>query len=188
MASLLRDVFQECQAVADNVVVQCGKVQFNKSLCRLIKHIYLRCKIVLKSYIFHDSSRLNPDCETALVELRRTMLCGQMLVTDWSRNHWWMSVITSSDSASVGMAVFLNLRDVLLCFKVLLAIRCGLPLWRVEADIMYRICLEESGVSEVSWKDMHSFLRDLKAVSEKDMDSLLRLIEQYSQSYFYYPQ
>ncbi len=51
----------------------------------------------------------------------------------------------------------------------------------------YHWCLAESGVSEVSWKDMHSFLRDLKAVSEKDMDSLLRLIEQYSQRYFITP-
>jgi hypothetical protein len=123
MESLLRDVFQECRDVAENVALQCGKVQFNKSLCRLIKHIYLRCTIILENHIFMESLRINPACETALVELRRAMLCGQMLVTDWSRNHWWMSVTTSSDSASVGMVVFLNLRDVLLCLKVLMAIR-----------------------------------------------------------------
>ncbi len=120
MASLLRDVFQECQAVAKNVDLQCKKVQFNKSLCRLIACRYLLCIYVLD--IFGDSSTINPDCATALVELRRAMLCGQTLVTDWSRDDWWMSVITSSDSASVEMAVFLNLRDVLLCVEVLIAI------------------------------------------------------------------
>jgi tRNA A-37 threonylcarbamoyl transferase component Bud32 len=114
------------------------------------------------------------------VELQRAMMCGQMLVTDWSRNDWWMSVITSSDSASVGMAVFLNLRDVLLCVKVLIAIasRRGVPL--SEDDCRSFI----SKFEKVPQEGMHNLLREIKAESEKDMDSLLRRMEQYSQRYF----
>jgi hypothetical protein len=121
--------------------------------------------------VFGDSSTINPDCATALVELPRAMLCGQTLVTDWSRNDWWMSVITSSDSASVEMAVFVNLRDVLLCVKVLIAIATGsgVPLWSPEAADGYWSYVSISGVRKVSQKDMHS---------------LLRRIEQYSQRYF----
>jgi len=123
---------------------------------------------------FEDSSTINPECETALVELRRAMLCGQTLVTDWSRNDWWMSVITSSDSASVEMAVFLNLRDVLLCVQVLIAIATGsgVPLWSPKGADAYRRYVEMS---------------DVRQASEKDMDSLLRRIEQYSQRYFITP-
>ncbi len=201
MACLLRDVFQECKAVAKNVDLQYKKVQFNKSLCRLIADRYLRCIVELDLLGFEDPSTINPDCETGLVELRRAMLCGQTLVTEWSRNDWWMSVITSSDSASVEMAVFLNLRDVLLCVLVLIAIATGtdVPLRRPGAVDGYSSYVSRSGVRKVfeeemhslqralkavSEKGMHSLLRDLKAVSVKDMPSLLRRIEQYSQRYF----
>jgi len=125
-------------------------------------------------FLLEDASTINPDCETTLVELRRAMLCGQTLVTDWSRNDWWMSVITSSDSASVGMAVFLNLRDVLLCLQVLIAIAIGSgePLCCPKARDACRRYVSMSDISEVS---------------EKDMDSLLRRMEQYSQRYFITP-
>jgi hypothetical protein len=102
------------------------------------------------------------------------MLCGQTLVTDWSRNDWWMSVITSSDSASVEMAVFLNLRDVRLCFDVLIAIatRTGVRLWCPKSADACRRYVSMSHVREVS---------------EKDMDSFQRRILQYSQRYFITP-
>ncbi|KAH8932159.1 hypothetical protein BDL97_19G058700 [Sphagnum fallax] len=200
MTSLLIDVYHECQAVAKNVHLQCKKVQFNKSLCRLIAKRYLLCihdldylfggrSILNPDISFGGCLRLGPDCKTALVELRRAMLCGQMLVTDWSRNDWWMSVITSSDSASVEMAVFLNLRDVLLCVKVLIAIATGrgVALWSSEAANGYSSYISMSGVSEVSEKGMHSLLLAVKELSEKDMYSLLRRIEQYSQRYFITP-
>jgi tRNA A-37 threonylcarbamoyl transferase component Bud32 len=140
-------------------------------------------------YSFRGCSTLGPDCKTALVELRRAMLRGQMLVTDWSRNDWWMSVITSSDSASVEMAVFLNLRDVLLCVKVLIAIATGrdVALWSPEAANGFSSYISMSGVGEVSEKGMHSLLLAVKELSEKDMYSLLRRIEQYSQRYFITP-
>ncbi|CAK9216901.1 unnamed protein product [Sphagnum troendelagicum] len=122
------------------------------------------------------------------------MLCGQTLVTDWSRNDWWMSVITSSGSASLEMAVFLNLRDVLLCVKVLIAIATGSGVSRLQVKLtdfsVPKLNLHDSGwssvssVREVSEKNEYSLLRALKAVSENDMDSLLRHIEQYSQRYF----
>ncbi len=170
MASLLRDVFQECKAVAKNVCLQCKKVQFNKFSCILIENRYRVCIDVLEDRIFRDSSTINPECETALVELRRAMLCGQRLVTDWSRNDWWLSMITSSDSASVEMAVFLNLRDVFLCVQVLIAISGGSVrmLWRLRAMDDYCSSLWKSCVRE-------------------DMHSLLRLLEQYSQRYFITP-
>lgn len=188
MTSLLIDVYHECQAVAKNVHLQCKKVQFNKSLCRLIAKRYLLCIHDLDylfggrskldpDYSFSGCSTLGPDCKTALVELRRAMLRGQMLVTDWSRNDWWMSVITSSDSVSVEMAVFLNPRDVLLCVKVLIAIATG-------HSVAY---ISVAGVGEVSEKGMHSLLLAVKELSEKDMYSLLRRIEQYSQRYFITP-
>jgi protein phosphatase 1L len=72
------------------------------------------------------------------------------------------------------MAVFLNLRDVLLCVKVLIAITTGssVPPWSPEAADGYCSYVSISGVREVS---------------EKDMDSLLRRIEEYSQRYFITP-
>jgi hypothetical protein len=113
--------------------------------------------------VFWKSSRINPNCETALVELRRAMLCGQMLVTDCSRNDWWMSVITSSDSASLEMPVFLNLRDVLLCVKVLIAIATGSGVSRLQVKLtdfsVPKLNLHDSGWSSVS---------SVREVSEKN--------------------
>jgi hypothetical protein len=212
MASLPGDVFQECEAVAKNVDLQCKKVQFNKSLCRLIADLYFLCIDKLHKRVFRGSLRINPDCKTALVELRRAMLCGQMLVTDWSRHDWWMSVITSSDSASLELAVFLNMRDVILSVKVLIGIATGFDIRRLQVKFtgfgVPKLNLHDSGCSSVSIVgevcekvmhnllrdlqavseiDMHGLLRALKAESENDMDSLLRRIERYSQRYFITP-
>jgi len=72
------------------------------------------------------------------------------------------------------MAVFLNLRDVLLCLQVLIAIAIGSgePLCCPKARDACRRYVSMSDISEVS---------------EKDMDSLLRRMEQYSQRYFITP-
>jgi protein phosphatase 1L len=83
-----------------------------------------------------------------------------------------MSVITSSDSASVGIAAFLNVRDVLLCVKVLIAIANGsdVPPWS-KGENCY----------------LSNLLKWVRESAEKDMDSLLPQIEQYSQRYFITP-
>jgi protein phosphatase 1L len=72
------------------------------------------------------------------------------------------------------MAVLLNLRDVLLCVKVLIAIATGtgVRLRSPKAADAYRRYFSMSHV---------------RKYSEKDMPSLLRSIEQYSQRYFITP-
>jgi len=98
------------------------------------------------------------------------------------------------------MAVFLNLRDVLLCVQVLIAIATGsfVPLWSPEAadgSLCVQVLIAIATGSFVPlWSpeaaDGYSSsvsISGVREVSEKDMDSLLRLIEQYSQRYFITP-
>ncbi|KAH9536333.1 hypothetical protein CY35_17G102000 [Sphagnum magellanicum] len=47
------------------------------------------------------------------------MSCGEMLVTDWSEEEWWIHVISSSDCASVQRKIVLHLNEFLDCIKVL---------------------------------------------------------------------
>jgi predicted Ser/Thr protein kinase len=125
MASL-RDLYKECQAVVRTLSLQLGKVKFNKSLCSLLTNKYVACLTYLDNYIFREDGSIDLPCKTALVELRRIMSCGQMLVKQWTQKDWWMSVITSSDSASLDKKVILHLREFLACVNVLVQMKTNM--------------------------------------------------------------
>ncbi|CAK9222390.1 unnamed protein product [Sphagnum troendelagicum] len=117
-----RDLLKECVIIAKTIWFQSGKVKFNKSLCRFLADTYADCLRHLDIDVLREGFSRNPAYITAPVELRRLMLCGQMLVTRWTQKDWWMSVMTSSDSASVQQKVVLHFREFLECVKVLILI------------------------------------------------------------------
>lgn len=63
------------------------------------------------------------------------MLCGQILLDTWTQKFWWVSVITSSDSASV----VLHLREFIACVNVLVQTKInmiyGPPLVSVDSSV-----------------------------------------------------
>jgi len=135
MASL-RDLYKECQAVERTLRTSLfGDVKFNKSLCRLLTDKYTASLEELERNIFCEGDSIDLPCKTALVELRRIMSCGQLLVTQWTKKDCWTSVISSSDSASLEKKVILHLREFLECVDVLV---------QMKTNIMYRPAL-------VSW-------------------------------------
>jgi hypothetical protein len=83
------------------------------------------CLTYLDNYIFREDGSIDLPCKTALVELR-IMSCGQLLVTQWTQEDWWMSVITSSDSASLDKTVILHLREFLACVNVLVQMKTNM--------------------------------------------------------------
>ncbi len=125
----LRDLYKECQDVARTLSLQFGKVKFNKSLCRLLTDKYAASLEYLDRNIFCEGDSIDLPCKTALVELRRIMLCGQQLVTQWTKKDWWTSVMSSSDSASLENKVILHLREFLACVDVFV---------QMKTNIMYR--------------------------------------------------
>jgi hypothetical protein len=125
MASLT-DLYKKCQAVVRTLSLQLGKVKFNKSLCSLLTNKYVASLADLDNCIFREDGSIDLPCKTALVELRRIMSCGQLLVTQWTRKDWWTSVITSSDSASLDKKVILHLREFLACVNVLVQMKTNM--------------------------------------------------------------
>ncbi|CAK9193420.1 unnamed protein product [Sphagnum troendelagicum] len=125
MASLT-DLYKECQVVVRTLSSQSGKVKFNKSLWSLLTNEYVASLTFLDNYIFREDGSIDLPCKTALVELRRIMSCGQLLVTQWTQKDWWMSVITSSDSASLDKTVILHLREFLACVNVLVQMKTNM--------------------------------------------------------------
>ncbi len=121
----LTDLYKECQAVVRTLSLQLGRVNFNKSLCSLLTNKYVACLTYLDNYIFREDGSIDLPCKTALVELR-IMSCGQLLVTQWTQEDWWMSVITSSDSASLDKTVILHLREFLACVNVLVQMKTNM--------------------------------------------------------------
>ncbi len=122
----LRDLYKECQAVVRTLSLQLGKVKFNRSLCSLLTNEYVASLTYLDNYIFMEDGSRDFPCKTALVELRRIMSCGQLLVTQWTQKDWWMSVINSSDSASLDKKVILHLREFLACVNVLVNMKTNM--------------------------------------------------------------
>jgi predicted Ser/Thr protein kinase len=154
MASL-RDLYKECQAVVRSLSLQFAKVEFNKSLCRLLTNKYVACLTYLDNYIIREDGSIHLPCKTALVELRRIMSCGQRLVTQWTQKDWWMSVITSSDSASLDKTVILHLREFLACVNVLLP---------MEANMTYGPALDslDSSVQQACRTDIEGLILSMK--------------------------
>jgi hypothetical protein len=154
MASL-RHLYQNCQDVARTISLHCAKVKFNKSLCRLLTNKYAASLEYLDRNIFWEGDSIDLPCKTALMELRRIMLCGQLLVTQWTKKDWWMSVITSSDSASVQKKVVLNLREFFVCVNVLVQIKTNRiygPAW----DSL------DSTVQQAAGRDIDSLILSMK--------------------------
>ncbi|CAM6071871.1 unnamed protein product [Sphagnum tenellum] len=118
MASL-RDRYKECQELAKTISLQCKDVKFNKFLSRVLAYKYLACLDELDKCLLSEGVLLIDPDETVLAELWRLLFCGQTLLKRWSDNDWWMSTITSSDSASVKELVLLHLREFHYCVKVL---------------------------------------------------------------------
>jgi predicted Ser/Thr protein kinase len=151
----LRDLYKECHAVVRTLSLQLGKVKFNKSLCRLLTDEYAASLTYLDNYIFREDGSLDIPCKTALVELRRIMSCGQLLVTQWTQKDWWMEVIASSDAASLDKKVILHLREFLACVNMLV---------QMKTNITYRpdLVALESAVKDASRTDIDSLIRSMK--------------------------
>jgi len=67
-------LFKHSRDAATVVRLRCERVRFNKSLCRLLADTYSR-------YLHSDFDfTYTNECQTILVELRRVMSCGEMLV------------------------------------------------------------------------------------------------------------
>ncbi|CAK9855470.1 unnamed protein product [Sphagnum jensenii] len=122
MAHTSMSLFEECKNVA--AALQRKKVNFNKSLSKLLAKTY--------SVSLDETSKFGPreevggsECEKAVVELRRVMNCGELLVTQWTDKQWWKTVISSSDSASLQAKVVLHLKEFFECVKVLRVIANG---------------------------------------------------------------
>ncbi|KAH8976283.1 hypothetical protein BDL97_01G205800 [Sphagnum fallax] len=154
MASL-RHLYKKCQDVARTISLHCAKVKFNKSLCRLLTNKYAASLEYLDRNIFWEGDSIDLPCKTALMELRRIMLCGQLLVTQWTKKDWWMSVITSSDSASVQKKVVLNLREFFVCVNVLV---------QMKTNMIYGPALDslDSTVQQAAGRDIDSLLLSMK--------------------------
>jgi hypothetical protein len=118
----LRDRSKECQELARTISLQCEDVKFNKFLSRVLANKYLACLDDLDKCLLSEGVLLIHPDETVLAELWHLLLCGQTLLKRWSDKDWWMSTITSSDSASVKELVLLHLRELHYCVKVLGAI------------------------------------------------------------------
>ncbi len=154
MASLT-DLYKECQAVVRTLSLQLGKVKFNKSLCSLLTNKYVASLADLDNCIFREDGSIDLPCKTALVELRRIMSCGQLLVTQWTRKDWWTSVITSSDSASLDKKVILHLREFLACVNVLV---------QMKTNMTYGPALDslDSSVQQAFRRDIEGLIRSMK--------------------------
>jgi hypothetical protein len=112
----------KCVDLAKAVSLQVPEVKFNKLLCKLLARSYELFLKDLKRKFSKDFS-MDPRYRMTMLELRHIMLHGQILVTQWTQEDWWMSVLTSSNSATVHQKVALHLREFFECTKVLLQIK-----------------------------------------------------------------
>jgi len=149
-------LFQHCRDAVTAVRLQCERVRFNKSLCRLLADTYSR-------YLPSDFDfTYTNECQTILAELRRVMSCGEMLVEQWTDKDWWMSVVSSSDSASIKERVVLHLNEFLFCVQVL------------------RLIASNGAVPEgTSLIPLHLSRPDVEEASQRDIESLFRIVEGY---------
>ncbi len=176
MAHTSMSLFEECKKVA--AALQLKKVKFNKSLSKLLAKTY--------SVSLDEASKFGPreevgssKCEKAVVELRRVMSCGELLVTQWTDKQWWKTVISSSDSASLQAKVVLHLKEFFVCVKVL----------RVIANGNQNLLFDHRNalLSEVSdlGLSMSTVESDVEKACKEDLDSLKSWIQdKYSKGWF----
>ncbi len=176
MAHTSMSLFEECKNVATDL--QRKKVSFNKSLSKLLAKTY--------SVSLDEASKFGPreevgssKCEKAVVELRRVMSCGELLVRQWTDKQWWKTVISSSDSASLQAKVVLHLKEFFACVKVL----------RVIANGNQNLLFDHRNalLSEVS--SMSTVESDVEKACNEDLDSLKSWIQdKYIKGWFARPE
>jgi hypothetical protein len=155
-SSVAETLFKECQDVAMTVSLRCEQVRFNNSLCSLLATTY--SSSLRRDFDF----RKTHECEIILAELKRVLLCGEMLVAQWTDENWWKSMINSSDSASIQERVLLHLNELLFCVEEL------------------NLIASESVPSDDTFfkSDVLNLLTpDVEAASRRDIESLFRTIE-----------
>ncbi len=141
-------LLEHCRDAARAVHLQCERVRFNKSLCRLLADTYSR-------YLHSDFDfTYTNECQTVLAELRRVISCGEMLVQQWTDKDRWMSVVSSPDSASIKERVLLHLNEFLFCVQVLrlIASNGAVP----EGTSLIPLDLSTPEVEEASQRDIES--------------------------------
>ncbi|CAK9859116.1 unnamed protein product [Sphagnum jensenii] len=85
-----------------------------------------------------------------------------MLVEQWTDKDWWMSVVSSSDSASVKERVVLHLNEFLFCVQVL------------------RLIASNGAVPEgTSFTPLDLSMPDVEEASRRDTERLFRIVEGY---------
>ncbi len=182
---LRRICFNECVNLAEIVVSHIGKVKFNKIMCLVLATLYLEAVKFLERVVFMQGFSMDPRYVTALVELRRVMLCGRKLVTEWTQKDWWTSVITSSDSASVLQKITLHLREFHECVKVLIQIKMKLmvhpDLHPWNADGFVKLLLERKFIVMGDDPTVHLVAEHFSG----DIDSLISSIEEYKRGIFF---
>ncbi len=168
MAHNSMSLFEVCKNVAADLKLK--KVKFNKSLSKLLAETYI--------VSLDDASKFGPreevgssKCEKAVVELRRVMSYGELLVKQWTDKEWWKTVISSSDSASLQAKVVLHLKEFFACVKVLRVIANGNQ--NLLFDHKNALLSSEVRNLELSMSTVESVV---KACNE-DLDSLKRWIQ-----------
>jgi hypothetical protein len=160
-SSVAETLFKECQDVAMTVSLRCEQVRFNNSLCSLLATTY--SSSLRRDFDF----RKTHECEIILAELKRVLLCGEMLVAQWTDENWWKSMVNSSDSASIQERVLLHLNELLFCVEELNLIASeSVP----PDDTFFK--------SDV----LNLLTPDVEAASRRDIESLFRTIEGYTKT------
>jgi serine/threonine protein kinase len=175
MAHTSMSLFEECKNVAADL--QRKKVNFNKSLSKLLVKTY--------SVSLGEASKFAPreevgssKCEKAVVELRRVMSCGELLVRQWSDKQLWKTVISSSDSASLQAKVVLHLKEFFVCVQVLRVIANG------NQNLLFdhrNALLSEVRDLELSMSTVES---DVEKACKEDLDSLKSWIQDKIKGWF----
>ncbi|CAN5968815.1 unnamed protein product [Sphagnum jensenii] len=151
-------------------------------MCLVLATLYLEAVKFLERVVFMQGFSMDPRYVTALVELRRVMLCGRKLVTEWTQKDWWTSVITSSDSASVLQKITLHLREFHECVKVLIQIKMKLmvhpDLHPWNADGFVKLLLERKFIVMGDDPTVHLVAEHFSG----DIDSLISSIEEYKRA------
>jgi hypothetical protein len=153
-----RDLYNECQDMVSTILsLYCVRVKFNKLFCKVHANDYLNGFKYFNKYVFSEGDFINlPGYKTARVELRLNRVVWSDLVDTWTQKFWWVSVITSSDSASA----VLHLREFLACVNVLVQKKInmiyGPPLVSVD-----------SSVEEKSGSDIDSPILSMKRLQQR---------------------
>ncbi|CAM6024125.1 unnamed protein product [Sphagnum balticum] len=181
-----KDLLNECVNLANFVFSHVGKVKFNQIMCLVLATLYLEAVGVLGG-VFREGFSMDPRYVTALVELRRVMLYGRKLVTEWTQKDWWMSVITSSDSASVPQKIALHLGEFHECVKVLIQIKMKLMVhpvlhpWNADGFVKVLQWIE------FNMKGDDPPVHLVAEHSSRDIDSLISSIKRYKIGMFIWP-